>query len=278
MDIEKLGTFSAYNVGFVGFGNIAEAIWRGIDRSGLVPAENCYFSRRDPNLAADVSRRYGLNPVDINTLIQKSDIIIFCVKPQNIKEVFKLISAGHIHSKLVISVMAGIPIRVFEERFGAETQVLRAMPNTPSLLGHGMSVLCFNGNVSSVHRKFAAALFSSVGETAELPESLIDVATALSGSGPAFFCRIAQAMAKAAAEKGFPEEVALKLLAQTLIGTGHLLRDSGKTPERIIAGVTSPGGTTEAGLKVFDAENLDSVLANVIDEAANRSLELSRVS
>lgn len=255
---------------------MASAIWEGLARAKLMTAAQVSFSESHEQTRRQIQDTFGLTPSPLESLIQKSDILLICIKPQGLPD-FLSQFPGHLWTseKLLISILAGIPTQTFQDALGSESQILRVMPNTPALVGEGMSALAFNAYVSDAYKAMALDLFECLGKTETVPESMMDVVTGISGSGPAFMYRIADNIAKLGEQEGLKYETALTLAAQTLVGAGKMLLESGKSPSELIQDVSSPNGTTVAGLEMFDKTQIGQEIQRVVLNAINRSRELS---
>lgn len=265
-----------FQIGFVGMGKMAQAIWAGMSRAKLAQLSDVSFYDISTEQCESIQTRLGIQYRALSDLVAVSDVILFCVKPQNISELLLNFPKSHLDEKLFISILAGIPIQTFESYLGDNIQMLRVMPNTPALVHAGMSALAFNAMVAAPFQEFAKEIFSSFGKIEMMDESLLDVATGISGSGPAFFYRIAHTIAQVGPEYGLDYAKALNLVAQTLVGAGAMLLESGRSPEDLIRDVSSPNGTTVAGLSLFDQTAIDTDIQKVIRKTIERSKELGK--
>ena len=258
-------------IGFIGGGNMAEALIRGLVKEG----------KRDIIVSdpIDERRRYLENCYGVKTtpsnqeVVNLSDIIVIAVKPQNIKEVLEEIKDSVTEKHTVVSIAAGIPISLIQKYLKTD-KLIRAMPNFAATVGEAITVLAL---CECLEMKIVAPvrdIFMSVGKVMTLPEHFMNLVTAISGSGPGFLCYIIEEFINVATELGFTEDIAKELIIQTFIGTAKLL-DSGLPPDRIRQKVTSPGGTTEAGLKVLSDGTLAKILKETLLAASNRAKELS---
>lgn len=209
--------------------------------------------------------------------VQKSDIILLAVKPQVMDEVLGEISP-HIDPKrhTVISIAAGIPIARMEEALPQGAPVVRVMPNTPAQVLEGASAVALGSHAGEQHREIAHAIFGASGLVVDVPEKLIDAVTALSGSGPAYVFVFIEALADAGVNLGLPRTVALKLTAQTLLGAAKMVLETGKHPGELKDMVTSPGGTTIAGLSVLESRAFRGAVIDAVASAHKRAKELAR--
>jgi pyrroline-5-carboxylate reductase len=267
------------SIGFIGAGNMAEALIKGIISAKLYSPKNIFISDIKSDRLKVLVDKYGVTPAATNAkLSAKVDTLILSVKPQVIADALKSIQGSVNHAKLVISIAAGIKISQITSVLG-DIPIIRVMPNTPALIGAGATAI-FAGDKARPMLDKAVAIFSSVGKAVVVDsEDLIDVVTAVSGSGPAYFFLLMEEMIKAATDLGLPEQVAKDLVLQTAKGAGLLAVDGdkrGETPATLRQKVTSPGGTTEAALKIFSDGNIGALIASAIKHARDRSVELSR--
>ncbi|WP_106848611.1 pyrroline-5-carboxylate reductase [Blastococcus sp. Marseille-P5729] len=262
-------------IGFIGGGNMAEALLAGIVEDGAVPAGSVLVVEPDADRAAALADRYGISPASIDELAARADIIVVAVKPQVVDEVLEELRGGVTARSLVLSVAAGVPTSRFEAALPG-VPVVRAMPNTPALLGAGMSVISAGAAADATHLEAARAILAPTGKVLALDESQLDAVTAVSGSGPAYFFYLAEALIDAAQGIGLDHDVAAELVVQTAFGAASMLRESGKDAAALRAAVTSPGGTTEAGLAVLYERDANTLIADVVRAARDRSAELGR--
>ncbi len=259
-------------IGFIGGGNMAEALIKGILQSGM---KDIIVSEPREERRAYLERTYGIQATPDNKAVcQNCPIIILAVKPQNMDEVTADISTAIARDALIISIAAGITLSYLSARLKT-SKIIRVMPNTPALVQQGMSVLSMCECIHDKDMGLVREIFMSVGKVLVLPEKYMDAVTALSGSGPAFFALFAEKMIEAGIAIGLTGENALELAIQTLIGTAGLL-ETGMPPGKLREMVTSPGGTTAAGLQVFQEKGLANLVRTAVEAAAKRSGELGR--
>jgi pyrroline-5-carboxylate reductase len=257
-------------IGFIGGGNMAEALIKGIaeNNGGIIVSEPREERRK---FLADT---YGVEAVASNCEVaEKSDIIILAIKPQSMAVVLDEITASVSSAKTVVSIAAGITLSFLKSRLKTEL-IIRVMPNSPSLVQEGMSVLSYAPGFPEETAADVVDIFSAVGKVLVLPEKQINAVTALSGSGPAFIAFFAEAMISSGEKMGLDRNDAALLAIQTLIGTASLLR-TGIPPEALRRAVTSPGGTTAAGIETFEEQDLWGLVENALAAAAKRAEELS---
>ena len=258
--------------GFIGGGNMAEALIRGMTAGGM---KDIIVSEPREERRRYLNSSYGVKTTGSNSeAAEVSDIIVLAVKPQNMDDV--LAEIGHLitDAKTLVSIAAGITLSYLKSKVKTD-RIVRVMPNTPALVGEGMSVIslceCFSGKEIDTVRQ----MLMSVGRVLTLPEKLMNAVTAVSGSGPAFVALFAEAMIDAGRRLGLGAEDAQTLAVQTLVGTAKLL-DTGMQPEALRKMVTSPGGTTAEGLRVFEERDFRAIVSSALDAACKRADELGR--
>jgi len=268
-------------LGFIGGGNMAEALARGliehkVFRAGEIVASDVAADRRN-------TLKRGLKietTADNLRVISQAHAILLAVKPQNINDVLSEIATAlkqGSRSHLFISIAAGVPIERMCRLLGTRARVIRVMPNAPAMVGEGMAALVRSKGASKSDESFALRIFQAVGDAVALrDEKLLDAVTALSGSGPAYVYLFAKAMADAAVNEGLPRQLAIRMALQTLRGAEHVMRTSKRDAAELIRVVASPGGTTEAALRRFAECGFSDIVARAIHAAANRSRELGR--
>ncbi len=262
-------------LGFIGAGNMAGALIRGLIKSGLYKPEELAASDTDRARLKSLSEATGIRGMDSNiSLVRESTAVVLAVKPQVLDSVIEEIRGEVRDDHLLISIAAGIPLGFISRALGREAAMVRVMPNTPALVGRGLSALAPGGGASKEQVEIVRAVFRAVGETVVVDESKMNAVTAVSGSGPGYVFRIMEAMAAGAEELGFGAEDAAKLVIQTFLGGAHLAAESGKELGELRRMVTSPGGTTEAGLSVLDRSGIREIMRETLAAAANRAREL----
>lgn len=265
-------------LGIIGAGNMGEALIRGLVRSkALKPSQISIFDV-DEKKCASIAIKYKIKKADSNEgLTKDSDIFIIAVKPQNIDLVLHELAVEMNARKLAISIAAGVRTSRIESHFKKGCPVIRVMPNTPALVGEAISSVTGGRFAKAHHLEIADAIFRSVGEVVYIKdEGLIDLVTAISGSGPAYFFYLIESLIDAAVELGMKEDVALSLVSQTALGSAKLLKQTGHSVVELRRRVTSKGGTTEAALKVLEEHEIKGIIEKAIRAALKRSKELSR--
>jgi len=263
-------------IGFIGCGNMGEALIKGLLDKRIVSNGKILASDARPARRRYIQKRYKIKVVSSNKVIVKeSDIIILAVKPQNIGEVLSGICNDVTADKLIISIAAGIKIKHIQQNL-RDVRVIRVMPNTPALIGAGITAICRSKSAGERDYNLAKKIFGAVGSVIEVNENLMDVITATSGSGPAYFFLLIDAMVKAARSSGLSQKVSEQLVLNTAYGASLLALKSRKPMAQLIKKVASKGGTTEAALKVFNKRRFQNIVKEAIDAAAKRSRELSK--
>ena len=249
----------------------------GIVRAGLARPENCLASDVKSEARDAFSAATGVEAAQDNLeVLRRCDVILLAVKPQNMAEVLAGLKSGAEARHLFVSIAAGIRTVFIEKALGASARVVCVMPNTPALLGCGAAGVAPGRQATPGDTALTLKLMNAVGSAVEIAESQMDAVTALSGSGPAYFFRFVEHLIEAGVEQGLPVKVAEKLAKQTILGAARMLTERPETPAQLRAAVTSPGGTTEAALKVFDAGGLGALVSRAIKAAADQGRELGR--
>lgn len=263
-------------VGFLGCGAMARALCGGLIAGGVPPAQ---LQGSDPSPAQRESfaESLGVETTGENeALVASSDIVVVCTKPGLVAEAIgALPEALRSEPRLWISIAAGIRLSALEQSLGTPSRIVRVMPNTPALVGDGASVFCPNTSATDLDRAAAESLLSSVGTTWEAPsEEMLDAVTGVSGSGPAYVFLFLEALTDAGQKQGLPREAATALALQTVLGAARLALESELSPAELRAQVSSPGGTTVAGLAELDRAGFREAVDRAVTAATNRSREL----
>jgi len=265
-------------IGFLGGGNMAEALIKGVITASDYKPENIFVSDVQPKRLDFLAKEYSVITVEENAeLAEKVETLVLSVKPQNMADALQSIKKNISPNTLVISIAAGIKTSNISAVLG-DMAIVRVMPNTPALIGQGAAALFANDKAKPMLKK-AEKIFSSVGKAVVVePEDLLDAVTAVSGSGPAYYFLLTEEMIKAAVQLGLPDDVAKELVLQTAKGAALLAAEAdknGQSAAELRQKVTSPGGTTEAALKCFAEGNFSRLVTTALTAARNRSRELS---
>ncbi len=261
-------------VAIIGAGKMGEALLSGLLRAGRLPAD-LTVTTRSAGRGADLSERYGVDVVDNQSAVKAADTIVIAVKPQDMGALLNDISAVVAAEQLVVSVAAGITTAFIESRLGDDVPVVRVMSNTPVLVDEAMSAISGGSHATEAHLQLTEALLQPVGKTIRVPEDQQDAVTALSGSGPAYFFYLVEAMTDAGILLGLPRSVAHDLIVQTAIGSAVMLRDSGQSPQAMREAVMSPAGTTIAAIREMENHKVRAAFLAALEAARDRSRELA---
>lgn len=264
-------------VGFIGCGNIADAIIGGMVGSGYIKSEKILAYDLDGAKAFRLSATYGVAAAkSAADVVNNCKYVFLTIKPQVYEAVLDEISGFVTSAHCLVDVAAGVTTDYVKKQIGWDCKVIRVMPNTPLLTGNGASALVKLPPVSDEEFRFVRGAFDASGVTVEVEESMIDSVIAVSGSAPAFVFRFAKNVIESGVAAGLPEEAATRLMAQTLIGSAHMILESGMSLDELIKMVSSPGGTTVAGLSAMEAAGFDKAVREGADASIARSIEMRR--
>ncbi len=259
-------------IAFIGAGKMATAIIKGLLKSDLFDKNHIVASEPNIEYAHKVEKELGIKIVHNNReAVSQADIILLAVKPFVVKGVLTEIEDKIDDSKLIVTIAAGISSNKVEEILEKKARVVKVMPNTPALLGVGMSAVCKGENATDEDFDCVKSIFKSVGEVVDAQEKDIDAITGVSGSGPAFYYYIIDEIAKAGEKLGLDYNIALKLSAQTALGAAKMILETGVDPQQLITNVTTPGGTTAEGNKVLNESNISEILFETVKKTAEKS-------
>ncbi len=264
-------------IAFLGAGNMAEALVKGLLRAGVADPQEILCADRRAERGPELTQRYGVRFGQNNVAaVREAGIVLLSVKPQAMNKLLDEIAPALDASKLVISIAAGVPIAAIERKVGHGVRIVRTMPNTPALVGAGATALAAGEHATEADLAQARALFDAVGKTVVVDEPLLDAVTGLSGSGPAYIFLVIEALSDAGVKVGLARQQAQDLAAQTVLGSAKLLIETGEHPGRLKDQVTSPGGTAIAGLHTLEAGGLRTTLMNAVETATRRAHELGK--
>ena len=268
-----------HTIVFVGAGNMAGALIRGLIGTGTVPADRIIAADPDQDRLRALEAELEIRVTSDNAeAVKDATVVVLAIKPQVFAQVLPGLSGALPADALLISIAAGISTRIIERSFPDGSRVVRTMPNTPALVGAGASAIAGGTHATDDDLELAETLFRSVGIAVRVPEKQIDAVTVLSGSGPAYVFAMIEALRDAGAREGLPEETALQLAAQTVFGAARLLLDEKEAPEVLRDRVTSPGGTTRAGLDALAAAGFADAIMGAVRAATRRSVELGKIA
>ena len=262
-------------IGFIGAGNMATAIIGGMIEKKEYSKEQILASGKDVKSLENLKSKYGIEVMDDNPYIMEhSDVVFLSVKPQVLPEVFAEIAPLAKKEQLFVSIAVGKSLAWIEEGFGKEIKLVRVMPNTPALVGEACSSYCSNDMVTKEEEAVVKGILDCCGTSYQVPEHLMDVVGACAGSAPAFVFMMMEAMADGAVAAGMPRDLAYKMVAQTVLGSGKLMLESGKHPGTLKDMVCSPGGTTICGVKVLEEHGVRGAFMDAIDSCVQRAKKI----
>lgn len=262
-------------IAVLGAGKIGESLLSGLLHAGRAPAD-LLFTERYPERADELEQRYGIQHVDVAAAVRRADVLVVAVKPQDIDPVLAEMGRLATPHTLVVSLCAGLPTELFEQKLPEGVPVVRVMPNTPMLVGEAMSAISGGLHASATDLELVEELLGSVGRVVRLPETQQDAVTALSGSGPAYFFYLVEAMIDAGILLGLPRTVAAELIVQSAVGAAAMLKEGEGHPVMLREAVTSPAGTTIAGIRELEKHGVRAALIDAIEAARDRSVELGK--
>ncbi len=263
-------------IGFIGLGNMANAIIGGMLAQKICTPEEITGCSHTQETADRVAKQYGIKTCagGNQDVALKSDLLFLAVKPQVLPEVLKEIKFSLLPETLVVSIVAGKSLEYLAKELGPDTRIIRAMPNTPALVGEGCSAICANDHVNSVELEQVKGIFNSFGKGIVVPEKWMDAVVGVSGSGPAYVFLFIEAMADGAVAMGMPRKQAYEFAAQTVLGSAKMVLETGKHPGELKDMVCSPGGTTIEAVKVLEEKGLRSAVMDAVIACAEKSSKL----
>lgn len=264
------------NLGFIGAGSMAEAILNGILSRKMVSPEQIYMINRKNNERLDFfHKNYGINTTrDYFEVVSNCKILVIAVKPQDIESLLFTLKDLTTPEHIIITVAAGISTTFVEQQLGKNVQVVRVMPNTSCQVKESATAIVEGRYVKPSSMDTVFKIFSSVGKVAQVNEDMLDAVTGLSGSGPAYVYLLMEAMIEAGIKAGLSEDLSKDLAIQTVFGAAKMVLETGESPKRLRRKVTSPGGTTMAGVKTLEAMGFSTSIIKAVNSAAKRSHEM----
>lgn len=265
-------------LGFIGTGNMGTAMIKSIVKSGKVPAERIFLFDVDKDKLKALCRETGTTAVESSEeVIQKSDVIILAVKPNMVKTVLEPLKGLFNENKLLISVAVGIPIKFYKSILGNDVKIIRTMPNTPALVGEGMTLVSTDGTVKEEEIQTAISLFECCGKAEQLDEKLMSEVTALTSSSPAYVFMFIEAMADAAVLSGIPRNLAYKLASQAVLGSAKMVLETGRHPGQLKDDVCSPAGTTIEAVASLEKDGFRSAVIEAMNECTKKAKEIGKI-
>jgi pyrroline-5-carboxylate reductase len=263
-----------HTIAVIGAGKIGEVLLSGLLKAGW-PADRLIATARRPERAELLSERYGIRVLDNASAVAEAEVVVIAVKPQDAAVLMTDLGAQIPRDKLLITLCAGLPTSFFTKFLAGGTPIIRVMTNTPALVDEAMTAISAGPHATAEHLELAEELFSPLGRTIRVPESQQDAVTALSGSGPAYFYYLVEAMTDAGILLGLPRQVAHDLIVQTAIGSAIMLRDSGEHPVKLREAVTSPAGTTINAIRELENHAVRAALLAALEAARDRAKEIA---
>lgn len=265
-------------VAFIGAGSMAEAIISGMINSNFIQADKVFVTNRaNQERLKELHNHYQIQCThDKEKVLEAADIIILSMKPADVESGIDPIKRYIKPNQLIISVIAGISTDYLSSLIGKNIPIIRVMPNTSASIGFSATALSKGQNVSDHHIKMAESLLQTIGTTVIVAEEDMHTVTAISGSGPAYVYYLVEAMEKAAVEAGLDQNIAKSLISQTILGAGEMLQQSGESASTLRKRITSPAGTTEAGIKTLARYEFEKAIIECVKSASNRSVELGK--
>jgi pyrroline-5-carboxylate reductase len=262
----------ATQLGFIGAGNMAQAIFKGILKTKEFAATDIHIYDPDDDKLQQLTKTYGVTGETSNTNVcTQADVLFLCTKPNIYPTIINEIKSAVDINTVIVTIAAGQSIRQTESRFEKNIHLIRVMPNTPALVGEGMAALSANALVTDAELALVLSIFRSLGKAEMVPESLMNVVTGLSGSAPAFVFMFIEALADGAVQAGMPRAQAYTFAAQTVLGSAKMVLESGKHPGELKDMVTSPAGTTIEGVLSLEAQSFRSAVAGAVIAATEKS-------
>jgi pyrroline-5-carboxylate reductase len=261
-------------IALLGVGKLGEALLSGLLRAGTDPG-SMLAAERHVERAAEIAERYGVSTPSPEEAAARADVVLLAVKPQDMRGLLADIAPHLRAGTLVVSLAAGIPSVLVEQLLPTGTHVVRVMTNTPVFVDEAMSAISAGSHATAEHLQVVEDLLRPVGKVVRVPESQQDAVTALSGSGPAYFFFLVEAMIDAGILLGLPRSVAAELIVQTAVGSARMLRESGEHPVLLREAVTSPGGTTIAAIRTMEDHGVRAAMLAAVEAARDRSRDLA---
>ncbi|MDP9435127.1 MAG: pyrroline-5-carboxylate reductase [Actinomycetota bacterium] len=261
-------------IAVLGVGKLGEALVSGLLRAGH-PADRLLGAERHPERCTEIAQRYGVRTPDPVEAVAEAEVVLLAVKPQDMRALLAEISPALRPASLVVSMAAGVTTSVIEAGLPGGTPVVRVMTNTPVFVDEAMSAVSAGSHAGAAQLEQVEDLLRPVGKVVRVPEAQLDAVTALSGSGPAYFFYLVEAMIDAGILLGLPRAVAAELIVQTAAGSAKMLRETGEHPVLLREAVTSPGGTTIAAIRTMEDHGVRAAMLSAIEAARDRSRELA---
>lgn len=266
-------------VGFIGTGNMGTPLLKGVIRSKAAIPGDIYIFDVDRSKSEALAKETGVGvAADNAALVRACDYIVLAVKPVYIRQVLEEIKDAFTAEKVLVSIAVGVASKTLKSVLGDNSKVVRTMPNLPVLVGEGMTLVCFDKNISDSDRKIVRSLFSGSGKVEELEERLMSEVTALTSSSPAYVFMMIEAMADSAVEQGIPRKIAYTLASQAVLGSAKMVLETGLHPAELKDQVCSPAGTTIEAVQALEKNGFRYSIMEAMKECTRRALEIGRAS
>lgn len=263
-------------LGFIGTGNMGSALIKGIIKAKILDSQTIYAFDTDTSKLKGLAEQSGINIcTNCSELVEKCDYIILCVKPNMVKTVLLGCKSSFTNDKILISIAVGVPISAFKDLLGVNKKIVRTMPNTPALVGEGMTLVSCDENINDEEKYNVLEIFKSVGLAELLDEKLMNEVTAVTGSSPAYVYMFIEAMADAAVLSGIPRALSYKLAAQAVLGSAKMVLDTGIHPGELKDQVCSPGGTTIEAVSTFEKHAFRFAIMDAMNECTKKARDIS---
>jgi pyrroline-5-carboxylate reductase len=273
--INRWGVIVNKKIGFIGAGKMAQAMMEGIVNSKMIPKENIMASANTEKTIEIIMRRYGIITALNNRNVAKfADVLILAVKPDLYATVIKEIKNDIKESVIIVTIAAGITLMNIEQLFGFQVKAVRTMPNTPSVVGEGMSAICANDYLDEIELTEVERMFHTFSKTERLEEKLMDAVPAISGSSPAYVYMLIEAMADGGVRQGIPREQAYRLAAQSVLGAAKMVLETGKHPGELKDNVCTPGGATIEAVVTLEEKHFRGSIMAAMDSCTNKVKKL----
>lgn len=264
-------------LGFIGVGNMGSAMIRSIAKSHVLPPDNIFIFDVDKEKAGILKKDTGVNVLDSGEeVVEESDVVILAVKPNVVKKVLQRCRDRFGDKKILVSIAVGIPIKLYKDIIGNDKKVIRVMPNTPALVGEGMTLISYDNNVGKDELDIVRPLFETLGKVEVLDEKLMSEVTAVTGSSPAYVFMFIEAMADAAVLSGIPRSIAYRLAAQAVLGSAKMVLETGKHPGELKDQVCSPAGTTIEAVSALEKNGFRYAVIEAMNECTRRAREIGK--
>lgn len=262
-------------LGFIGAGNMGAALIKGILKTGMLKGSDIYVYDVDMQKIESLKNETGIEALGSGReVVEKSDVVIVAVKPNVVKNVLECCREAFDSSKILVSVAAGMSIKTFKDILGSDKKVIRAMPNTPALVGEGMTLISHDNNIDSTELETVKALFECTGRVEVLEEKLMSEVIALTASSPAYVFMFIEAMSDAAVLSGIPRNLSYRLAAQSILGSAKMVLETGKHPAELKDQVCSPGGTTIEAVAALEKNGFRHAVMEAMNECTKKARDI----